>query len=203
MGLERFQIPIVMEGGALDINSKGECLTTKQCLLNPNRNPELSQADLETYLQAYLGVTSVIWLNEGLEGDKTDGHIDTITRWASDTIIVTSVCEDPEDKNFAPLQENLEILKKLDYEVLELPTPKKRIDLENERLPLTYANFYIGNGFVVVPTYDDVNDERALELIQKCFLEREVIGLPSSGLITGGGSFHCVTQQVPKGLKRG
>ena len=203
LGLEHFRIPVVMEGGALDINSKGDCLTTKQCLLNPNRNPDLSQADLEAYLQAYLGVKDVIWLNEGLEGDKTDGHIDTITRWVSDQTILTSVCEDPDDKNFAPLQENLEVLKNLDYEVLELPTPKKRIDLEDERLPLTYANFYVGNGFVVVPLYDDVNDERALRIIQNCFPSREVIGLPSTGLITGGGSFHCVTQQLPKGHKRG
>lgn len=202
LGLERFQIPIVMEGGALDINAKGECLTTKQCLLNPNRNPDKSQVQIETYLQAYLGVTRVIWLNEGLEGDKTDGHIDTVTRWVNDKTIVTSVCEDPADKNFAPLQENLEILKKLDYEVLELPIPQKRMVLEGERLPLTYANFYIGNGFVVVPSYDDPNDERALSILRSAFPGREVIGLPSNGLITGGGSFHCVTQQLPERNKR-
>ena len=202
--LERFEIPIVMEGGALDINAEGECLTTKQCLLNPNRNPELSQRELEAYLQDYLGVTRVIWLNEGLEGDKTDGHIDTITRWVNDKTILTSVCEDEADSNYAPMQENLEMLRNLGgYEVLELPLPKKRIDLSNERLPLTYANFYIGNGFVVVPIYDDANDERALNLIRTCFPEREVIGLPSSGLITGGGSFHCVTQQLSQGGKCG
>jgi len=203
--LPRFEIPIVMEGGALEINGENVCLTTRQCLLNQNRNPNLSEAEIEGYLKAYLGVKHVIWLNEGLEGDKTDGHIDTITRFASDSTIITSVCEDKNDTNYAPLQENLTLLQSArrpngePYTIVELPLPKKRIDLGDERLPLTYANFYIGNGFVVVPTYDDVNDAPALDILQDVFIDREVIGLPSLGLITGGGSFHCVTQQQPTG----
>ena len=204
MSIKRFEIPVVMEGGALDINGAGECLTTRQCLLNPNRNPDLSKSELEQYLQAYLGVTKIIWLGGGLEGDKTDGHVDTITRWANDRTVVTSVCEDESDSNYAPLAENSAILKRLEkYEVLELPLPKKRMDLDGERLPLTYANFYVGNGFVVVPTYQDANDERALDILRGAFPTREVIGLNATGLITGGGAFHCVTQQVPKGTKHG
>ena len=203
--LPRFEIPIVMEGGALEINGEGVCLTTRQCLLNQNRNPNLSEAEIEGYLKTYLGVRNVIWLNEGLEGDKTDGHVDTITRFANDSTVITSICEDEDDTNYAPLQENLILLKTArrpngdPYTIVELPLPKKRIDLGGERLPLTYANFYIGNGFVVVPTYDDANDARALNTLQNVFEDREVIGLPSLGLITGGGSFHCVTQQQPTG----
>ena len=203
--LPRFEIPIVMEGGALEINGENVCLTTRQCLLNQNRNPNLSGTEIEGYLKAYLGVRHVIWLNEGLEGDKTDGHIDTITRFADDGTIITSVCEDEGDTNYAPMQENLTLLQTArrpngkPYEIIELPLPKKRIDLGDERLPLTYANFYVGNGFVVVPTYEDVNDARALGILQDVFADREVIGLPSLGLITGGGSFHCVTQQQPTG----
>ena len=203
LGVERSEVPVVMEGGALEFSGQGVCLTTRQCLLNTNRNPELSQKDIEQYLQAYLGVTRFIWLNKGLEGDKTDGHIDTVTRFVDNTTIMTSVCEDEADTNYAPLRENLEILKRErtdgePYRLLELPLPKKRIDIAGERLPLTYANFYIGNGFVVMPTYDDANDERALQILSEAFPDRQVIGLPSLGLITGGGSFHCVTQQQPQ-----
>ena len=205
LGVPRFEIPIVMEGGALEFNSNGTLLTTRQCLLNPNRNPNLSEQELESYLKTYFGVTHVLWLNNGLEGDKTDGHVDTITRFTSDDTIVTSVCEDVSDTNYAPMQENLTLLKAArqpngePYKIVELPLPKKRLELDGERLPLTYANFYVGNGFVVVPVYDDANDERALDILRPLFPGREVIGLPSLGLITGGGSFHCVTQQVPEG----
>lgn len=198
-------IDCVMEGGALDINSQGVCLTTRQCLLNPNRNPALNQAQIEAYLKDYLGVTGVIWLGDGLEGDKTDGHIDTITRWVNDTTIITSVCEDPADSNYAPMQENLAILRNVrqsnghPYTLIELPLPRKRMVVADERLPLTYANFYIGNGFVVMPTYNDANDARASAILQAAFPQHTVIPLPSEGLITGGGSFHCVTQQLPKG----
>ncbi len=205
LGAKRFEIPSVMEGGALEINSRGVLLTTKQCLLNKNRNPKLSQEQIEQYLKDYLGVKQIIWLENGLEGDRTDGHIDTITRFANDTTIITSVHEDKNDTNYAPMQENLEILKKARqpngdlYNLVELPLPRKRLDVDGERLPMTYANFYIGNGFVVVPTYDDANDNEALSILQSNFPDHKVIGLNSTGLITGGGSFHCVTQQQPVG----
>ncbi len=205
LGAKRFEIPIVMEGGALEINSRGILLTTKQCLLNKNRNPKLTQDQIATYLKDYLGVKDIIWLENGLEGDRTDGHIDTITRFANDTTIITSVCEDKNDTNYPHMQENLEILKKARqpngdlYNLVELPLPKKRMDVDGERLPMTYANFYIGNGFVVMPTYDDANDNEALQILQSNFPDHKVIGLNSLGLITGGGSFHCVTQQQPVG----
>ncbi len=205
LGAKRFEIPIVMEGGALEINSQSVLLTTKQCLLNKNRNPKLSREEIETYLKDYLGVKQFIWLESGLEGDRTDGHIDTITRFANDTTIITSVCEDKNDTNYAPMQENLEILKNARqpngdlYNLVELPLPKKRLDVDGERLPMTYANFYIGNGFVVMPTYDDDNDNEALAILQSNFPDHKVIALNSTGLITGGGSFHCVTQQQPVG----
>ncbi len=204
LAIKRFDVPIVMEGGALDINAQGVCLTTRQCLLNQNRNPKLSQIEIEMHLKEYLGVKQIVWLNQGLEGDKTDGHVDTITRWANDSSIVTSICEDASDTNYAPLQENLTLLKSLrqangePYRIIELPLPKKRIDIEDERLPLTYANFYIGNGFVLMPSYQDANDEKALTILKDVFADREVIALPSLGIISGGGSFHCVTQQEPK-----
>ena len=204
LGISRVEVPIVMEGGSLDINGEGICLTTRQCLLNQNRNPNLSENEVETYLKDYLGVKHVIWLHRGLEGDKTDGHIDTITRWVNDDTIITSICEDSSDPNYESLQENLTLLETMrhqdggDYKIIELPLPQKRLELEGERLPLTYANFYIGNGFVVMPTYEDENDSRALGILQMAFPGRKLIGLPSLGIISGGGSFHCVTQQQPK-----
>ena len=205
LGVKRFAVPIVMEGGALEINGQGVCLTTRSCLLEPNRNPELSPAELEAYLRDNLGVTEVVWLPGGLEGDHTDGHIDTIVRFTDDDTIVCAVEEDESDPNQVSMAENLRLLQALrkpdgaPYRVIELPLPVKRIELEGERVPPTYANFYVGNGFVVVPTYNDVNDERALEILRPLFPGRQVIGLPAENLITGGGAFHCVTQQRPAG----
>lgn len=204
--MKRFEVPIVMEGGSLDVNNQGVLLTTKQCLLNKNRNPTLSQSEIEAYLKDYLGVKQIIWLENGLEGDKTDGHVDTITRFAADDTIITSVCEDKNDSNYAPMQENLEILKKArqedghPYTLVELPLPTQKLYVGDERLPMTYANFYIGNGFVVMPTYGEPNDQRALNILQHTFPEHKVIPLPSLGIIAGGGSFHCVTQQQPVGI---
>lgn len=205
LGMKRFGVPIVMEGGALEINGQGVCLTTRSCLLEPNRNPELTPDQLEAYLRDNLGLTQVVWLPEGLEGDHTDGHIDTIVRFTDDDTIVCAVEVDESDPNHATMAHNLQLLKALrkpdgsPYRVIELPLPAKRIELEGERVPPTYANFYVGNGFVVVPTYNDVNDERALNILRPLFPGREVIGLPAENLITGGGAFHCVTQQRPAG----
>jgi len=191
---------IVMEGGSLEINGQGVCITTRQCLLSPLRNPQLNEEDLEDYLDKYLGIDNVVWLNQGLEGDHTDGHVDTITRFVGESTIVTAICEDQADPNHHPLEENLEILQSLgSFRILKLPLPKNPLYLEETRLPPTYANFYIANGAVLVPTYGDPNDERALEILRPLFPGREVIGLSSRALITGGGSFHCVTQQQPAG----
>ncbi len=196
-----FNVGIVMEGGSLEVNGQGICITTRQCLLSPKRNPGLDEEDLETYLRDYLAIDNVIWLGNGLEGDHTDGHVDTITRFSSESTIVTSVCEDLEDPNHRSLQENLEILESLGaFRIVKLPLPKNPLWLDAEtRLPPTYANFYLANGAVLVPTYGDPHDERALGILRPLFPGREVIGLSSRALITGGGSFHCVTQQQPIG----
>lgn len=205
LGMRRFELPYVMEGGALEMNGEGVLLTTRQCLLEPHRNPTLSEPELEDLLKEALGAKHVVWLERGLEGDHTDGHIDTIVRFADDRTIVASVSEDPADKNYRPTRHNLEALRALrdgrgePYRIVELPLPRQRRELEGNRLPLTYANWYLGNGFVIVPTYGDENDERALDILRPLFEGREVIGLPASGLITGGGAFHCVTQQQPAG----
>lgn len=205
LGMQRFAVPLVMEGGALEINSEGVCLTTRSCLLSQHRNPDATELDLERALEENLGLMNIVWLEEGLEGDHTDGHIDTIVRFSDDRTIVCVTEEDESDPNHHTMKLNLERLELLrDHEgepfrIVELPLPAKRLELNGVRLALTYANFYIGNGFVVVPLYDDVNDERALEILRPLFPGREVIGSPASGLITGGGAFHCVTQQQPLG----
>ena len=203
--MRRFSFPVVMEGGSLELNGQGVCLTTRSCLLSPKRNPGMSEAEIETVLQDGLGVKQVVWLGRGLEGDHTDGHIDTIVRFTDDQTIVCSVTEDEGDANFAPMQANVDVLEALrdadgrPYNIIELPLPKSRLEFGGARLPPTYANFYVGNGFVVVPQYGDENDARALEVLKPLFPGREIIGLSSRALITGGGSFHCVTQQQPVG----
>ncbi len=203
--MRRFSFPVIMEGGSLELNGQGVCLTTRSCLLSQKRNPGMSEAELETVLRDGLGIKQVAWLECGLEGDHTDGHIDTIVRFTDDRTIVCSVTEDETDANFAPMQANLEVLKNLrdadgkPYNVIELPLPKGRLEFGSVRLPPTYANFYVGNGFVALPQYGDENDGRALEVLKPLFPGREMIGLSSRALITGGGSFHCVTQQQPAG----
>ena len=205
LGMKRFAFPQVMEGGALELNSRDVCLTTRSCLLSQHRNPNMAQNEIEAVLRDALGVKHLIWLEAGLEGDHTDGHIDTIVRFTDDQTIICSVEEDEDDPNFETMQRNLSLLQTLrdgegnPYRITELPLPEKRLELDGVRLPLTYANFYIGNGFVTVPIYDDVNDERALEILRPLFPGREVIGLKATSLITGGGAFHCVTQQQPEG----
>ena len=201
LGARLFKAGIVMEGGSLEVNGLGVCITTRQCLLAPTRNPGLDEEDLEAYLRNYLAIDNVIWLGEGLEGDHTDGHVDTITRFTDASTVATSVCEDESDPNHRTLQENLEILESLGaFRIVKLPLPKNPLWLDEEtRLPPTYANFYIANGAVLVPVYGDPNDERALNILRPLFPGREVIGLSSRALITGGGSFHCVTQQQPAG----
>src|SRR5690606_9505290 len=158
----------------------------------------------------YLGVAAVVWLATGLEGDHTDGHIDTIVRFTDDHTILCSTEDDENDPNHATMSANLRQLRDwterrdLKHRVLGLPLPRRRMELDGVRLPLTYANFYVGNGFVVVPQYDDVNDAQALAILTDSFPEREVVGLPVSSLIAGGGAFHCVTQQQPEGeIERG
>jgi agmatine deiminase len=203
--ISHWDVDMVLEGGSLEQNGRGVALTTAQCLLTPQRNPHLSVAQIEEALRQNLGIEKLLWLESGLEGDHTDGHIDTITRFINETTIVTVICDDPNDPNHAMSQRNLERLKSFrdleghPFTVVELPLPLLRLEMEGDRLPPTYANFYIGNGFVVVPQYGDPNDTVALEILRPLFPNRQVIGLPSRAIINGGGSFHCVTQQQPVG----
>jgi len=195
----------VMEGGSLEVNGEGICLTTRSCLLSRARNPDLGEREVEDLLRHNLGVKHVVWLEGSLEGDHTDGHIDTLVRFTDDRTVVCAFEPDPADPNHAPTRHNLEALRALRapdgarYEVVPLPLPRRRMELAGTRLPPSYANFYIGNGFVIVPLYDDENDAGALAALRRLFPGREVIGLSSVHLITGGGAFHCVTQQQPAG----
>jgi agmatine deiminase len=197
-----FNPGIVMEGGSVEFNGRGTLLTTTSCLLNKNRNPRLTQEQIEQYLVSYYGVDHILWLGDGIVGDDTDGHIDDITRFVNEDTVVTVVEENGSDENHEPLQENLRLLKKMRLEngkqinIVELPMPSPVV-YEDMRLPASYANFYISNDYVIVPTFRDRNDDRALDILQGCFKTRKVVGLDSVDIIWGLGSFHCLSQQEP------
>ena len=200
--LPLFSPPMILEGGSIEINGKGVVLTTEACLLNANRNPNLARPEIETYLREYLGVSTVLWLGDGIIGDDTDGHIDDLTRFVDSTTLVTAVEEDPSDANHSILQANLQRLRELrdqdgqPFKIVELPMPG-RVEHDGQRLPASYANFYIANGIVLVPTFRHTNDRRALDVLGPLFPDRRVIGVDSTELIWGLGSFHCITQQEP------
>ncbi|MGE3309128.1 MAG: agmatine/peptidylarginine deiminase [Limisphaerales bacterium] len=203
-GLPIFSPGIVMEGGSIDVNGEGTLLTTESCLLNPNRNPDLSREQIEQSLRDHLGVRRILWLGDGIAGDDTDGHVDDLTRFVNPTTVVTVMEDDPTDENHAPLRENRDRLKSMTDDqgralrVVELPMPR-RLEHDGQRLPASYANFYIANGIVVVPTYRDPRDREALEILQREFPDRRVVGLDSTDLVWGLGSFHCISQQEPSG----
>lgn len=202
LGLEVFNTDIIMEGGSVDFNGAGTLLTTKACLLNPNRNIELNQQQIEQYLVNYYGIEQVLWLGDGIVGDDTDGHIDDITRFVNEDTVVTVVEEDMRDDNFLILQANLAELKKMrllndkQLNIVELPMPDAVIH-DNTRLPASYANFYIANKHVIVPTYRCDKDQKAIEILQALFTGRKVVGIDSTDIIWGLGSFHCLSQQEP------
>lgn len=193
---------IVMEGGSVDFNGKGTVLTTTSCLLNPNRNPHLDQGQIEAYLHDYYGVDHILWLGDGIIGDDTDGHIDDLTRFVNADTVVTVVETNKRDENFEPLQANVKALSKMRLEngrqlnVVELPMPSP-VTYDGMRLPASYANFYISNRYVVVPVFRDRNDEKALKTLEEVFPDRRVVGLDSTDIIWGLGSFHCLSQQEP------
>jgi len=194
---------MVLEGGSIDVNGTGTLLTTKSCLLNPNRNPDLSQAAIEQRLIDYLGVKKVLWLGDGIEGDDTDGHIDDLTRFIDESTVVTVVEEDEDDANYAPLRDNRALLDKMttadgtELMVLEMPMPRK-IVRDGHRLPASYANFYIANKVVLLPTYCDAHDKWAVAVLTKAFPGRKVVPIDCRELIWGLGAFHCLTQQQPQ-----
>jgi agmatine deiminase len=198
-----FHPHIIMEGGSVEFNGKGTLLTSKSCLLNPNRNPQLNQQQIEFYLCEYYGVDQILWVDEGIEGDDTDGHIDDTIRFVNEDTVITVVEQNKEDENYEPLQKNLRQLKEMrllngkQLNIIELPMPDE-VFYEGHRLPASYANFYIANNVVIVPVYDCDNDTKVLEIIQQCFPSRKVIGINSIDIIWGLGSFHCLSQQEPK-----
>jgi agmatine deiminase len=206
--LPRFAPRIVMEGGSIEVNGNGCVLTTEQCLLNENRNPQLSRTEIEKYLKDYLGVVKVLWLGEGIVGDDTDGHIDDIARFVAPNVIVCAVEDDPEDANYEMLQENLARLKHMTdandraFEIVTLPMPgvvgAESTDTRNlDRLPASYANFYIANNVVLLPVFGHANDARAQETLQRVFPDRRVIPINCEPLVWGMGTIHCLTQQQP------
>ena len=192
---------MILEGGSIDVNGSGALLTSESCLLNKNRNPNLSRDEIEQRLRDYLGVSEILWLGDGIAGGDTDGHIDDLTRFVSERTIVTVVEENRDDENYEPLQENLKRLREMKIgghkpDIFTLPMPEK-IVREGLRLPASYANFYIANTCVLVPTFADSNDEAALSILGECFPDRRVIGIDCRELIWGLGTFHCLTQQQP------
>ncbi|HMC22032.1 MAG TPA: agmatine deiminase family protein [Thermoanaerobaculia bacterium] len=197
LGLPLFQPRMVLEGGSIEVNGASMLLTTEACLLNPNRNPDLTKAEIEQRLRNYLGVEKILWLGEGIVGDDTDGHIDDIARFVDERTVVAAIEEDPADENYDLLRENrrrLESEKAL--RIIDLPMPGP-VFLEGQRLPASYANFYIANEVVLLPVFGHRNDERARAILQNCFPTRRVVPMDSRDLIWGLGSFHCATQQQP------
>ena len=198
--------PVVLEGGALEVNGQGTLITTEECLLDPNiqvRNAGFTKEDYESIFKTYFGVTNTIWLKDGIVGDDTHGHIDDLCRFVNASTVVTVVEENKNDANYKPLQENLAILKQSVLEngeplkVIALPMPKP-IVFEGLQLPASYANFIIINKAVLAPTFNDVADRKALQILADCFPDREVIGINAIDLIWGFGTLHCLSQQIPK-----
>ncbi|ULQ54471.1 agmatine deiminase family protein [Flavihumibacter fluvii] len=193
---------IIMEGGAVEFNGKGTVMTSKACLLNPNRNPSLNQQQIEQYLIAYYGVQQVLWVDEGIIGDDTDGHIDDTVRFVNENTVLTVIEDDAENENYGILKGNLQQLQQMrlingqPLNIIELPMPDT-VEYDGQPLPASYANFYISNNAVIVPTFRSKKDDLALQIIQDCFPNRKVIGIDSTEIIWGLGSFHCLSQQEP------
>ncbi len=202
LGVPCETIDLVLEGGSIDVNGAGALLTTEQCLLNPNRNPALSRDDIEQALRDTLGVSQIIWLGDGIVGDDTDGHVDDLTRFVAEDRVVTVVERNTADENHAMLAENRERLDAVrladgrPLEVLEIQMPGP-VEFEGDRLPASYANFYIGNKTVIMPAFNDPGDEPARQVLAAAFPGRNVVAIDCTDLVLGLGTFHCLSQQVP------
>jgi agmatine deiminase len=201
-GFEVIERGMVLEGGSIDVDGAGTLLTTESCLLNPNRNPSLDRAEIERRLKYWLGVSKVLWLGEGIAGDDTDGHVDDLARFVAPATVVTVIEEDPRDENYHVLADNLKRLRAMrDAEgrtltVETLPMPPALYH-EGTRVPASYANFYILNGGVIVPTFGCAQDAAAIAILERLFSGRRVVGIPSADLVWGLGAIHCLTQQHP------
>jgi agmatine deiminase len=200
-------VDLILEGGSIESNGQGTILTTSACLLNPNRNAQLDKDAVEQQLAQHFGADTIHWLGYGfLAGDDTDSHIDTLARLCPDDTIVYVACDDPKDEHYSELQKMAEQIKQLrtpsgkPYRLLKLPWPQAQYSAEGERLPATYANYLVINGAVLVPTYADPADDRALKIISQAYPEREIIGLDCRPVIWQHGSLHCLTMQIPQGV---
>jgi agmatine deiminase len=202
LGFYHFKPEIVLEGGAIEVNGVGTCITTESCILNPNRNNGISREALETTLKDYLGVSKVIWLQGEMQGDDTDGHIDNLARFVNPNTVVCVVEEDQDKPNYPCLKKNFDRLRTATdqdgkpLEIITLPMPG-HIGSPAELLPASYANFYIANKSVLVPVYNQPNDKQVLAILEPLFPEREIIPIPSTALIWGLGGVHCLTKQQP------
>lgn len=197
-GYERLDAPLILEGGSIDVNGAGLLLTTESCLLNPNRNPSLSRAQIEDALRDYLGAREILWLESGIDGDDTDGHIDDLARFTDARTIVCAVESDPADENYAALRRNAARLHayadKLDLDIIEVPMPGRQIRA-GLRTPATYMNFLILNGAVLLPVFEDPRDAETVHLFEKLFPGREIIPVDCRALVYGQGAIHCSSMQ--------
>jgi agmatine deiminase len=202
INIRAFRPNIVLEGGSIDVNGEGICLTTKQCLLNTNRKRDFGIPQIEKYLENFLNVKKVIWMDNGIAGDDTDGHIDDIARFVNPVTIVYAIEDNHNDENYAVLKANYEKLKSSTdlngnkFNLTALPMPGRIMD-GDERVPASYANFYIANNTVLVPVFDDPRDDEAIDIFRDLFKDRRIVGIPSRDLILGRGGVHCITQQEP------
>jgi agmatine deiminase len=203
-GFEVIEPGIVLEGGSIDSNGAGSILTTESCLLNPNRNPELGRPEIEDYLKTYLGAANVLWLGQGIAGDDTDGHVDDLARFAARGTIVSVTEHDRQDANYVALENNLKRLAAMrdqdgrPFRIETLPMPPALV-CDDTRLPASYANFYLLNGGVLMPTFECAADSIAAATLARLFPRRRVVGIPSTDLVWGLGAVHCLTQQHPRG----
>jgi agmatine deiminase len=200
LGLPEWQTQMVLEGGSIDVNGAGLLMTTEECLLSPvqARNPEMSRAAIERTLRAYLGAVRVVWLRNGIAGDDTHGHVDDLARFVGPETVVLATERDPSDANYEPLRENAALLRAAGLRVVPLPMPRPLV-FDGRRLPASYANFYIANELVLVPTFNDPADRAALNTLARVFPGRTVAGIDCTALIWGLGALHCMTQQQPAG----
>lgn len=205
VGVRRFAFDTVLEGGAIEIGPDGTLLTTRSCLLDGVRNPGLDEDDYRTILRDGLGATRIVWLRGGLVDDHTDGHVDTVARFGDEGALLAVVADDDDVDNRSTLDANLATLERLrrvdgsPHELFELPLPEDRSHVAGVRPPRSYANFCLVNGGVIVPTWNDPRDAHALSVLQAAFPRREVVGVPATSLVLGGGAFHCTTQHQPRG----
>ncbi|HYB99154.1 MAG TPA: agmatine deiminase family protein [Candidatus Limnocylindrales bacterium] len=207
-GVHSFEVPMIFEGGAIEVDGEGTALTTRQCLLHGNRNPSLSAAEIAHHLCDALGVQRLLWLGDGLVNDHTDGHIDTLVRFVAPGRVVCMEARDEDDPNAPALARILQDLTTMHdaaqrpLEIVRIPSPGLLRDGDGRVMPASYVNFYIGNAAVIVPVYGSRHDDEAVEGIAACFPDRRTVAVPARAVLSGGGAFHCITQQEPAPLAR-